>query len=122
MILRKKTAQKEGDYTMKSICEQLTLVYCLVDDGLKSARNNGKWRKSNHNPKCTDAEIIAVALMQSYFGCATLKRTYLLVKANEPQAFPHLPSYQQWLARWHRLSFQMGTILESVPLNIKDWI
>ena len=105
---------------MRSINAQLVLVYCLADDGLKSEKNGGRWRKSNHNPKCTDAEIIAVAMMQSYFGCATLKRTFLLVKANEPKAFPHLPSYQQWLARWHRLSSQMGAILENVPLNIKD--
>src|SRR5215203_666016 len=105
---------------MLSISEQLILVYCLVDDGLKSEKNVSNWRKSNHNPKCTDAEIIAVAMMQSYFGCATLKRTYLLVKANEPQAFPHLPSYKQWLNRWHQLSFQMGAILESIPLNIRD--
>lgn len=105
---------------MLSISEQLTLVYCLVDDGLKNSKNEGQWRKSNHNPKCTDAEIITVALMQSYFGCATLKRTFLLVKANDSNAFPNLPSYQQWLARWHRLSFQMDLILENVPLNIKD--
>ena len=78
---------------------QLAVVYCPVDDGSKSEKNGGNWRKSNHNPKCTDAEIIAVALRQSYFGTATLKRTYLLVKANDSGAFPHLPSYQQWLAR-----------------------
>ncbi len=105
---------------MLSIKEQLTLVYCLADDGLKSQNNGGKWRKSNHNPKCTDAEIIAVAMMQSYFGCATLKRTYLLVKANDPQAFPNLPSYKQWLARWHKVSFLMEEILENIPLNIAD--
>lgn len=105
---------------MLSISEQLILVYCVADDGLKSQDNGGHWRKSNHQPKCTDAEIIAVALMQSYFGCATLKRTYLLVKANEPKAFPHLPGYKQWLARWHQLSFQMGAILESIPLSIRD--
>ncbi len=105
---------------MKSIKEQLVLVYCLADDGLKSEKNGGQWRKSNHHPKCTDAEIMAVAMMQSYFGTATLKRTYLLVKANDPQAFPNLPSYKQWLARWHRLSFQMDVILESIPLNIKE--
>ncbi len=64
---------------MRSIKEQLVLVYCLADDGLKSEKNGGNWRKSNHHPKCTDAEIIAVAMMQSYFGTATLKRTYLLV-------------------------------------------
>jgi hypothetical protein len=105
---------------MRSIKEQLTLVYCLVDDGLKSENNGGNWRKSNHNPKCTDAEIIAVAMMQSYFGTATLKRTFLLIKANDPEAFPHLPSYRQWLARLHKLSFQTGTILENIPLNIKE--
>ena len=49
-----------------------------------------------------------------------VKRTYLLVKANELRAFSHLSSYQQWLAEWHKLSFQMGAILESVSLNIKD--
>ena len=105
---------------MLSISEQLILVYCLADDGIKSEENGGNWRKSNNKPKCTDAEIIAIAMMQSYFGCATLKRTYLLVKANEPRAFPHLPSYQQWLNRWHQLSFQMGAILDNIPLNIRD--
>ncbi len=105
---------------MRSIKEQLILVYCLADDGLKSQNNGGQWRKSNHNPKCTDAEIIAVAMMQSYFGCATLKRTYLLVKANDSQAFPDLPGYKQWLARWHKLSYQMDVILENIPLNIVD--
>ena len=46
---------------MRSIKEQLILVYCLADDGLKSENNGGKWRRSNHHPKCTDAEIMAVA-------------------------------------------------------------
>ncbi len=63
---------------MKSIKEQLVLVYCLADDCLKSQEDGGNWRKSNNKPKCTDAEIIALAMMQSYFGTATLKRTYLL--------------------------------------------
>lgn len=105
---------------MLSISEQLAVVYCLVDDGLKSRENEGQWRKSNHHPKCTDAEIIVVAMMQSYFGTSTLKRTYLLVKANDPEAFPHMPSYKQWLARWHRVSFQMGTMIENIPLSVTD--
>ena len=52
---------------MRSIKEQLILVYCLADDGLKVEKNGGNWRKSNHHPKCTDAEIIAVAMMRSLF-------------------------------------------------------
>ena len=87
---------------------------------MKSQEHAGNWRKSNNKPKCTDAEIIALAMMQSYFGTATLKRTYLLVKANDPKAFPGLPSYQQWLARLHRLGHQIGVILESIPLSIAD--
>ena len=64
--------------------------------------------------------IIALAMMQSYFGTATLKRTYLLIKANDPKAFPNLPSYKQWLARLHRLGEQIGVILDSIPLHITD--
>lgn len=33
---------------MLSIKEQLTLVYCLVDDGLKSQASAGEWRTSNN--------------------------------------------------------------------------
>ena len=105
---------------MLSIKEQLAIVYCLADDGLKSQANGGKWRTSNHHPKCTDAEIIGLAMMQGYFGTATLKRTYLLVKANDSKAFPNLPGYKQWLARLHRLSAEIGLILDSIALNIKD--
>ncbi len=105
---------------MLSIREQLAAVYCLVDDRIKREKNGGQWRKSNHHPKCTDAEIMAVAMMQSYFGTATLKRTYLLVKANDGQAFPYLPSYQQWLARWHQVSRQMDLLLEKVPVKLKE--
>jgi len=105
---------------MKSIKEQLVIVYCLVDDCLKSRADGGDWRKSNNKPKCTDAEIIALAMMQSYFGCASLKRAYLLVRANDPSAFPDLPTYKQWLARLHQLTAQIGWLLQSVPLEIED--
>ena len=105
---------------MKSIKEQLVLVYCLADDCLKSQENAQDWRKSNNKPKCTDAEIIALAMMQSYFGTATLKRTYLLVKARRPASLSISASYKQWLARLHHLSRQIGLILDSIPLNIKD--
>ena len=105
---------------MLSRREQLAVVYCLVDDRFKTEKNGGQWRKSNHHSKGTDAEIMAVALRQSYFGTATLKRTYLLVKANDPQAFPHLPGYKQWLARWQQVSFQLGVLLESVPVPLTD--
>ena len=105
---------------MKSIKEQLALVYCLADNSLKKPGGGGAWRKSNHRPKCTDAEIIAVAMMQSYFGTATLKRAYLLVKANDPGAFPHLPGYAQWLARLHQLSRQIGVLIESIPLPLTE--
>jgi hypothetical protein len=30
---------------MRSIKEQLILVYCLADDGLKSEKNGGRWRR-----------------------------------------------------------------------------
>jgi hypothetical protein len=36
---------------MKSIKEQLVLVYCLADDCLKSQEDGGNWRKSNNKPQ-----------------------------------------------------------------------
>lgn len=105
---------------MKSIKEQLVLLYCTVDDLLKKQSSNGEWRRSNHKPRLTDAEVLVIALMQSYFRTDTLKRTYLLVRANDPTAFKHLPSYKQWLARLHQLSEQTGAMIFSVPLAVED--
>lgn len=105
---------------MLSIKEQLVLLYCTVDDLLKIQTRGGDWRQSNNKPRFTDAEVLVIALMQSYFRTDTLKRTYLLVKANDPNAFQHLPSYKQWLARLHRLSGQTGAMIFSVPLKIED--
>jgi len=105
---------------MLSIKEQLVLLYCTVDDLLKMQVRCGEWRQSNHKPRFTDAEVLVIALMQSYFRTDTLKRTYLLVKANDPTAFKNLPSYKQWLARLHRLSSQTGEMIFSVPLKIED--
>ena len=81
----------------------------------------GEWRESNNKPRFTDAEVLTIALMQSYFRTDTLKRAYLLVKANDPTAFRDLPSYKQWLSRLHRLAGQTGEMIFSVPLKIEDF-
>jgi hypothetical protein len=80
---------------MLGVAEQLTVLYVFVADFLQHHPALAKWRRSNHNPKLTDAEVLTIALMQGYFQTPTLKRTYLLVKANDPRAFPHLCSYKQ---------------------------
>ena len=43
-------------------------------------------------PNARMLKLLRLPRMQSYFASATLKRTYLLVKANDPKAFPDLPS------------------------------
>src|SRR5215211_782861 len=106
---------------MNSIKEHLVLLYCTVDDLLKKQAREGEWRKSNHKPRFTDAEVLTIALMQSYFRTDTLKRAYLLVKANDPTAFKELPTYKQWLNRLHRLASQTGAMIFSVPLKIEDF-
>jgi hypothetical protein len=110
----------KGGYLMLSIKEQLVLLYSTVDDLLKMQARQSQWRRSNHKPRFTDAEVLVLALMQSYFRTDTLKRTYLLVKANDPTAFKNLPTYKQWLARLHRLSSQTSILIFSVPLKIED--
>lgn len=106
---------------MLSIKEQLTLLYSTVDDLLKMQAGQGEWRVSNNKPRFTDSEVLTIALMQSYFRTDTLKRTFLLVKANDPTAFRELPSYKQWLNRLHRLASQTGEMIFSVPLKIEDF-
>ncbi len=105
---------------MLSIKEQLVLLYCTVDDLLKMQTRGGEWRESNNKPNFTDAEVLVIALMQNYFRTDTLKRAYLLVKANDPTAFKHLPGYKQWLNRLHQLASQTGEMIFHLPLKVED--
>ena len=109
-----------GDYPMLSIKDQLVLLYSTIDDLLKMQERKGEWRRSNNKPQFTDAEVLTIALMQSYFRTDTLKRAYLLVRANDPTAFKHLPSYKQWIGRLHRLAGQTSRMIFSVALAIED--
>lgn len=99
---------------MHSIDEHLTEIYVFIDDYFKAHPQRAHWRQSNNAaPDFTDAEVITIALMQGYFGGATLRRTYALVKANAPAAFPHLCGYKRWLARLHQLTSLVGQLLEA---------
>jgi len=74
-----------------------------------------QWRTSNNcQPPFTDAEVLTIALMQSYFRTPTLKRTFLLVLANDPQAFPKCPTYKQWLARLPQLTAALQALLQDL--------
>ena len=98
-----------------SVIDQLIEIYCFIDDFLKAHPQWAHWRRSNNSePKFTDAEVITIALMQGYFGNATLKKTYQLVMANAGSLFPHRISYKQWIARLHELTPIVGRlVLES---------
>ena len=97
---------------MLSIKEHLTILYVTVADFFDKHPTLAAWRESNNQqPAFTDAEVITIALMQSYFRTDTLKRTYLLVLANDPQAFPRCCSDKQWRARLNRLSTQVGALI-----------
>lgn len=90
---------------MLSIKDQMTILYVTIADFLREQPQVAQWRTSNNcQPEFTDAEVLTIALMQSYFRTPTLKRTFLLVLANDPQAFPKCPSYKQWLTRLHQLT------------------
>jgi transposase len=100
---------------MLSIKEHLTILYVTVADFFDNHPGVAQWRQSNHSqPTFTDAEVLTMALMQGYFRTDTLKRTYLLVRANDPQAFPSCCSYKQWLARLHRLAQHPGMMVNEL--------
>ena len=102
---------------MPSIIDQMTDIYCFVDDFLKAHAGLAHWRRSpNAMPVFTDAEVISIGLMQSFLGVASLKQTYDLIADNFASAFPQLCSYQQWLARLHRLTPLIGRLFEAARL------
>jgi len=95
----------------------MTEIYCFVDDFFKSHTGLALWRRSpNAEPSFTDPEVITIALMQSCLGVDSLKQTYTLIAENFSRAFPKLCSYQQWIARLHRLSPIIGRLFESARL------
>ena len=96
---------------MFSIEDQLTRLYVFVDDFCPSRPDLGAWRQSPHQqPVFSDAEVLTIALMQSWLEVASLKQTYRLVIANCRPAFPQVCSYPQWMARVHTL----GRLLEAL--------
>jgi IS5 family transposase len=98
----------------QSVTGQMTALYTFIDDYLKAHPGQAQWRRSpNRAPASTDAEVITIGLMQGVFGCATLKKAYLLVASGWRDAFPRLCNYQQWLARLHRLSALVGHLLQA---------
>ena len=99
---------------MPTIIDQMTELYCFIDDYLKAHPQRAAWRSSpNCHPAFTDAEVLTIALMQSPLRVASLKQTYRLIRANFASAFPKLCSYKQWIARLHRLSALVGKMIEA---------
>lgn len=99
---------------MASIVEQMTAVYVFVDDYLKAHPVQTQWRTSHNDaPAFTDAEVITLGVLQGCLGVATLKQIYRFVANNHRDAFPHLVSYSQWVARLHALSGVVGQLLQA---------
>jgi hypothetical protein len=97
---------------MSSIVDQLTELYVFVDDFLLTHPALAHWRHSPHDtPLFADSEVLTLALLQGCLGVASLKQTYRLVKANHRDAFPHLCSYPQWIARLQALSAPISALL-----------
>lgn len=98
---------------MSSIEDQMTVIYCFVDDYLKGHPSLATWRRSpNDEPAFTDAEVITMGVLQSCLGVATLKKTYQMIAANYRDAFPRLCSYGQWMARLHALTGIVGYLIQ----------
>ena len=102
----------------ESIEHQMTEIYCFIDDYLKAHPHCAQWRRSPHSvPRFTDAEVLTIALLQGSFQVPTLKQTYRLIGANFRSAFPHLPTYSEWLRRLHQLTIHVGLLLEATSAN-----
>jgi len=98
---------------MSSIVDHLTEIYVFIDDFLSTHPALARWRQSPHIPLFADSEVLTIALLQGCLGVASLKQTYRLVAHNCRAAFPHLCSYQQWIARLQALTAPIGALLET---------
>jgi transposase len=97
-----------------SVDHQMIEIYCFVDEFFKTHPALASWRRSPHaQPQFSDAEVLTIALLQGVLAVATLKQTYRLVARNWRNAFPFLPTYQQWIARLHQVGPQVGRVLAS---------
>jgi len=95
-----------------SIDQQMTAIYCFVDDFLKTHAALAHWRHSAHaRPQFSEAEGLTLALLQGLLEVATRKQTYRLGARNWRAAFPQLPSSPQWLARLPHLLPVVGPLL-----------
>lgn len=110
---------------MVSINDQMTEIYCFIDDYVKSNPSIAQWRSSpNDEPALSDAEVITLGLMQGVLGCATLKRAYQIIAGDYASAFPHLCSYKQWIARLHALTPLVGRLIQAALLayNVRFYL
>jgi Transposase DDE domain len=97
---------------MSSIIDQLTEIYVFIDDFLSTHPALTQWRQSpHHTPLFADSEVLTIALLQGCLGVASRKQTYRLVAHNCRAAFPHLCSYQQWMARLQALTAPISALL-----------
>lgn len=95
-----------------SVDYQMTAIYCFIDDCFKAQPALAQWRRSPYaRPHFSDAEVLTIALLQGVLEVATLKQTDRLVAHNWHRAFPHLPSYKQWVTRGHHLLPHVGRLL-----------
>src|SRR6266540_4206716 len=100
------------DDPMPSINDHLTEIYVFIDDHLKQHPEKALWRDSNNaEPAFSDAEVLTIGLSQSVLGVQSLKEAYEKIRDNHRAAFPHLPSYKQWLARLHALNHLVSDLL-----------
>jgi len=103
---------------MGTIIDQMTAIYVFVADNLQQQKKLADWRESNNaEPAFSDAEVITIGLMQSFLGVDKLKKVYKHIRDNYASAFPRLCSYQQWVARLHKLSDIVGHLLATLRGN-----
>src|SRR5262245_28277804 len=88
--------------TMKqSMEDQLTEIYCFVDDFLKKHPRVAQGRESNPSaPQFRDAAVIPLAMLQGDLGCPTRSQADQRVAAKAGRAFPHGCGSKPGRARW----------------------
>ncbi|MFD9428435.1 MULTISPECIES: IS982 family transposase [unclassified Streptomyces] len=99
-----------------------TALYVRVDDLLKASPHLAPWRpRVGLEPKLSDAELVALAVMQPLLGFVSEARWLRHAHAHLRHLFPYLPQQSGWNKRLRRASGLVRQVLRELATDTALW-
>lgn len=97
-------------------------LYVSTDDLLKARPELAPWRpRGGIMPRITDAELVALAVMQALLGFTSERRWLRHVASKLPGMFPHLPAQPGYNKRLRKLAGVMQIVIAHLGQDTTLW-